>query len=196
MNDDFWKRVDALEDQAGKATQGEWVYDEVGNIIRIDPQRDYSLGFAGRSPNYKNNALYTICANPAFIQEMIAEMRKMWRKLNWDVECLKAYGALPEDMEVTIDDESFAFHLNRIKKGLGKRLEDAEARAEDLRQENEELFIENASLKRKIDRMEKALGMFYTYMPRAVEANGITGKIVIKDEAYWKEMVDQAIKDD
>ena len=142
MNKDFRERMATLEELAGKATQGEWKANtnDYGSLVASFDGDELALII---EPIEKADAEYMAAANPAMIKEMIAVIRKMWRQNNWDVAALQAYGALPEDMEVHIENESFAWHLNRIKTGIGKRLEFAEKRLDDCLLQNERLEKES-----------------------------------------------------
>lgn len=148
MNKDFWKRLYRLEELAGKIPVVEWYHISVGKdrhavFSKNKPEAVIALTCLDEDGTKigmgEKTSDYIAAANPTMVLEMIAEMRKMWRLNNWDVAALQAYGALPEDMEVHIENESFAWHLNRIKTGLGKRLKLAEKRLEDCLLLNDQL---------------------------------------------------------
>lgn len=76
MDKDFWEKVCALNELAGKATQGEWVSDGHGNI-------DSTKRFYLAENLTREDADYIAAANPEMILEMIAEMRRLEKEAGW-----------------------------------------------------------------------------------------------------------------
>lgn len=137
-----------LKARAENANPGPWIFDLPYSVLTL--KESWPICDAESC----NDAIFIAAANPATILELLAEMQRMKRRIDWDTAALQAYGAMPEDMKVCIEDESFAWHLNRIKTGLGKRLEFAEKRLEDCLRENERLEKEADWLAAQVPRDE------------------------------------------
>lgn len=88
MNKDFWERIDRLEELAEKATQGEWNVSNdhflIGDVNKLLIAN--SLCETRGQVQSKANALFIAAANPAMIQEMIAEMRRLEKEADWLAE--------------------------------------------------------------------------------------------------------------
>lgn len=90
MNKEFWDKVNRLEILAQQATQGNWFVtcdeDALETVIHCVANDRYETEIAslfGNSLDMDNNANYIAAANPAMIQEMIAELRSLSRQVMW-----------------------------------------------------------------------------------------------------------------
>lgn len=88
MNKDFWERIDRLEELAGKATQGEWDVYNLSKVFSVEGGNNLFQAYSGFDSeghkwDGKVNALYIAAANPAMILEMITELRKLTKQVNW-----------------------------------------------------------------------------------------------------------------
>lgn len=84
MTKDFWERLERLEELAGKATLEKWQRDHLGNVY-VAPkgkENDYQA-IVCLTKNYDDyvpteaNADFIAAANPAMIQEMAVEIRRL-----------------------------------------------------------------------------------------------------------------------
>lgn len=85
MNNDFWKRIDKLEELAGKATQGEWIVSN-SNFLIGDANNlliANSLCETRGQDQSRANARFIAAANPQTIREMIAELRRLEKEADW-----------------------------------------------------------------------------------------------------------------
>lgn len=88
MNKDFWRRIDRLEELAGKATQGEWDVYNFSKVFSVESGNNLFQAYSGFDSeghkwDGKVNALYVAAAYPAMILEMIAEMRRLEKEADW-----------------------------------------------------------------------------------------------------------------
>lgn len=94
-NKDFWKRIDRLEELAGKATQGEWNY--CGCEIWAN-ETTMSHDVVGKVEKFED-AQYIDAADPAMILEMIVELRRLEKEADLLAE------KLAEVSDSMFDDE-------------------------------------------------------------------------------------------
>ena len=93
MDEDFWKKVDALNKLADMATQGEWSTESGRAVVSAKGNRIAIAQFSSQNridkmepidPYY--NAAFMAAANPAFIKEMITRLLSLESEANWFAE--------------------------------------------------------------------------------------------------------------
>ena len=106
--EDFWTRVNKLEELAGKANSGPWINDEKG---RIDSHDHEAFSYIAQGC-VKENAEYIAAANPAMIKEMVVEMRRLNKEADWLASYIGKHECVNGEPEVTIcpSEESCRIH--------------------------------------------------------------------------------------